>query len=122
LYKADPVHLGKDDVYSDIHNASDQITGLIDGFREPGSARRPIAAASANLEKTVETAVEAGKGRYLFGERAVRCDPRPMHGEFDAWKSSGASDGRLRGKAACWSGNFASSNRIARHVSFALRE
>ena len=87
LYEADSLHLDKEDVYREIKLASDQMTELIDSFRELANDRAAIMPAPANLEETVKRALEAVRSRLPFRARSVEVLTRgTMNGEFDARK------------------------------------
>jgi signal transduction histidine kinase len=87
LYEAESLHLDREDVYREIKMASDQMTELIDSFRELANDRAAIVPAPASLEETIKRAVEAVKSRHPFGERSVQIITRgTMNGEFDARK------------------------------------
>ena len=87
LYEADSLHLDKEDVYREIKLASDQMTELIDSFRELANDRAAIFPAPASMEETVSRAVEAVRSRQPFRERSVQVITRGVtNGEFDARK------------------------------------
>lgn len=87
LYEAESLHLDREDVYREIKMASDQMTELIDSFRELANDRAAIMPAPASLEETMKRAVEAVKSRHPFRDRSLQVITRgPMSGEFDARK------------------------------------
>jgi signal transduction histidine kinase len=87
LYEAEALHLDREDVYHEIKMASDQMTELIDSFRELANDRAAIMPAPASLEETVKRALEAVKSRHPLRERSVQIITRgAMSGEFDARK------------------------------------
>ncbi len=87
LYEAESLHLDREDVYREIRLASDQMTELIDSFREIANDRAAIVPAPASLEETMKRAVEAVKSRHPLRERSVQVMIHgSMNGEFDARK------------------------------------
>jgi signal transduction histidine kinase len=87
LYEAESLHLDREDVYREIKIASDQMTELIDSFRELANDHAAIMPAPASLEETMKRAMEAVKSRHPFRERSVQVVTRgTMNGEFDARK------------------------------------
>ncbi|HLH07731.1 MAG TPA: HAMP domain-containing sensor histidine kinase [Terriglobales bacterium] len=87
LYEAESLHLDKEDVYREIKIASDQMTELIDSFRELANDRAAIMPVPANLEETIRRAIEAVKSRHPFRDRTIQIVAHgAMSGEFDARK------------------------------------
>jgi signal transduction histidine kinase len=87
LYEAESLHLDREDVYREIKIASDQMTELIDSFRELANDHVAIMPTPASLEETMKRAMEAVKSRHPFHERSVQIVTHgTMNGEFDARK------------------------------------
>lgn len=87
LYEAESLHLDKEDVYREIKIASDQMTELIDSFRELANDKAAIVAAPANLDDTIKRAIEAVRSRHPFRDRSVQLLTHgQMNGIFDSRK------------------------------------
>src|SRR5579863_1367677 len=63
LYEAEKLNLNRDEIYSEIKMASDQMTDLIDSLRELAHQRSTISAEPADLEEILHRAIEAVKAR-----------------------------------------------------------
>jgi signal transduction histidine kinase len=87
LYEADKLKLNRDEIYSEIKTASDQMTDLIDSLRElarEGSAISPI---PASLDQTAHRAVEAVLSRPELRSRKIAINTSgEMNGVFDPKK------------------------------------
>jgi len=78
LYEADELKLNRAEIYGEIKTASDQMTDLIDSFRELSSQRNAIAREPASLEQIIRRAMEAINARAEF--RNVRITLRTSGG------------------------------------------
>ena len=83
LYEADELKLNRAEIYGEIKTASDQMTDLIDSFRELSSQRNAVVREPASLEQIIRRAMEAINARAEF--RNVRI----------VLRTSGAMDGLL---------------------------
>ncbi len=83
LYEADELKLNRAEIYGEIKTASDQMTDLIDSFRELSSQRNAVVREPASLEQIIRRAMEAINARAEF--RSVRI----------VLRTSGAMDGLL---------------------------
>ncbi len=87
LYEADKLHLDKDEVYSEIKTASEQMLDLLDSLRELAREEAAISAVPASLEQTVRRAVEAVLTRPEFRTRTISVGSSgEMEGVFEPKK------------------------------------
>jgi signal transduction histidine kinase len=87
LYEADSAHGNKEDIYSEIKDASEQMTDLIDSLRVLGSDGGTINPVLANLQETAKRALGAVKSRFPWRQRPIKMITRgAMVGKFDARK------------------------------------
>ncbi len=78
LYEADDLKLNRAEIYGEIKTASDQMTDLIDSFRELSYQRNAIVREPTSLEQIIRRAMEAIKARAEF--REVRISLRTSGG------------------------------------------
>jgi signal transduction histidine kinase len=71
LYEADELHLNRSEIYEEIKTASDQMTDLIDSFRELSDQRISISREPASLEQIIRRAMEAIRARPEFRETRI---------------------------------------------------
>jgi signal transduction histidine kinase len=87
LYEAEKLRLNKDEVYSEIKTASDQMLDLLDSLRELAREDGAINAVPASLDQTVRRAVDAVLTRPEFRSRAISVQSSgEMEGAFDPKK------------------------------------
>jgi len=87
LYEADKLHLDKDEVYSEIKTASDQMVDLLDSLRELAREDGAITPVPANLDQTVRRAVDTILTRPEFRTRTILVQTSgEMEGLFDPKK------------------------------------
>jgi signal transduction histidine kinase len=78
LYEADELKLNRAEIYGEIKTASDQMTDLIDSFRELSSQRNAVVREPASLEQIIRRSMEAINSRAEF--RKVRITLRTSGG------------------------------------------
>ncbi|MGA2810667.1 MAG: HAMP domain-containing sensor histidine kinase [Candidatus Acidiferrum sp.] len=78
LYEADDLKLNRAEIYGEIKTASDQMTDLIDSFRELSYQRNAIVREPTSLEQIIRRAMEAINARAEF--REVRISLRTSGG------------------------------------------
>ena len=81
LYEAESLHLDREDVYREIKIASDQMTELIDSFRELANDHAAIMPAPASMEETMKRAHRGSEITSSF-PRAFRPDRYAWHDEW----------------------------------------
>jgi signal transduction histidine kinase len=87
LYEAEKLKLNRDEIYEEIKMASDQMTDLLDSFRELARADGTISPVSASIDKTIRFAVEAVLARAELRTRTVSIQSSgDMDGVFDTKK------------------------------------
>jgi signal transduction histidine kinase len=87
LHEADKLHLDKDEVYSEIKTASDQMLDLLDSLRELAREDSAISAVPASLDQTIRRAVDAVLTRPEFRSRTISVQASgEMEGAFDPKK------------------------------------
>ena len=110
LYEAHELNLNRAEIYEEIKTASDQMTDLIDSFRELSDQRISISREPANLEQIIRRAMEAIRARPEFREARIslRCkgdleallDPKKLERVFfnlllNACEATTNSPGRI---------------------------
>lgn len=87
LHEADNLHLDKDEVYSEIKIASDQMLDLLDSLRELARDDGAISAVPASLEQTIRHAIDAVLTSPEFRSRTISVQTSgEMEGTFDPKK------------------------------------
>src|SRR5215469_1640770 len=87
LHEADKLHLDKDEVYSEIKIASDQMLDLLDSLRELARDDGAISAVPASLEQTIRRAIDAVLTGPEFRSRTISVRTSgEMEGTFDPKK------------------------------------
>ena len=92
LYEAEQLKLNKKEIYDEIQNASQQMTDLLDSFRELASPRGSISREPVNLAQVLRRAMETIHARAEFrdahiamhseGELEGLLDPRKLERVF----------------------------------------
>jgi signal transduction histidine kinase len=87
LYEAEKLRINRDEVYSEIRTASEQMTDLLDSLRELARAEVSISPMPASLSQTIRRAVDAVRARPELRGMEVAISPMgDMDGTFDAKK------------------------------------
>jgi signal transduction histidine kinase len=71
LYEAEQLKLNKKEIYDEIQNASQQMTDLLDSFRELASPRGSISREPVNLAQVLRRAMETIHARAEFREAHI---------------------------------------------------
>ena len=87
LYEAEKLRINRDEVYSEIRTASEQMTDLLDSLRELARVEVSISPMPASLSQTIRRAVDAVRARPELRGMEVAISPiGDMDGTFDAKK------------------------------------
>ncbi|HEU0369618.1 MAG TPA: HAMP domain-containing sensor histidine kinase [Candidatus Acidoferrum sp.] len=87
LYEAEELKLDRSEIYQEIKTASTQMTDLIDSLRELAHQRSAISPEPADLEQTIERAIEAVRARPEFRSRDISLHAgSELEGMFDPRK------------------------------------
>jgi len=87
LYEAERLKLNRDDIYSEIKTASEQMTDLLDSLRELSRGEGSISARPASIDNAIRHAVDAVRARPEMRNRVVSVRiSGDMAGTFDPQK------------------------------------
>jgi signal transduction histidine kinase len=87
LYEAEKLKLNRDEIYSEIKTASEQITDLLDSLRELSREEASISPRPSAIDQTIRHAVDAARTRSEMRTRAVSVRTSgEMTGMFDPQK------------------------------------
>jgi signal transduction histidine kinase len=87
LYEAEKLRLNRDEIYSEIKMASEQMLDLLDSLRELARGERAIAPVPASLELTIRRAIDAVRARLEVRDKPISLRTSgDMNGVFDPKK------------------------------------
>jgi signal transduction histidine kinase len=87
LYEAEKLKLNRDDIYSEIKTASEQMTDLLDSLRELSRGEGSISPRAASIDHTIRHAVDAVRARPEMRNREISIRAAgDMSGTFDPQK------------------------------------
>jgi signal transduction histidine kinase len=87
LYEAEKLKLNRDEVYSEIKSASEQMTDLLDSLRELSREESSISLRPAAIDQTIRHAVDAVRARSEMRHRTISLSMSgEMTGMFDPQK------------------------------------
>lgn len=87
LYEADKLHVNRDEIYSEIKIASEQMVDLLDSLRELARGERLLSPVPGSLDQTIRRAIDAVRARLEARDRPIILNTSgEMAGVFDPKK------------------------------------
>src|ERR1700687_796050 len=87
LYEADKLHVSRDEIYSEIKIASEQMVDLLDSLRELARGERLLSPVPGALDQTIRRAIDAVRARLEVRDRPIILNTSgEMAGVFDPKK------------------------------------